>query len=256
MKKLLTLIILISSFASAQFYEIEYEAQIKTVLNEKGLKWYEENIENPVERRETMEANVNPPKEYYLFKFNDSEANISYFKKVNNSQGEIQRFIVTPKNLDTSFHYYDYKNKTRSEERDLYGRKFIIKNELKNLHFVDTNETKTILGYKTQQAVATDGTLKIIVWYTKEIKNNFSPDIYLGANGFVLREEVIENLEDREIITILEAVKIKPLKKAKIVLPIKGEIVTNKEFYVIMKEINRQRDEAYEQSQGNGIYEK
>ena len=70
MKKLLTLIILISSFASAQFYEIEYEAQIKTVLNEKGLKWYEENIENPVERRETMEANVNPPKEYYLFKFN------------------------------------------------------------------------------------------------------------------------------------------------------------------------------------------
>ena len=62
MKKLLTLIILISSFAQAQFYELEYEAQVKTKLNEKGLKWFEDNVENPVERRETIEANENPPK--------------------------------------------------------------------------------------------------------------------------------------------------------------------------------------------------
>ncbi|WP_282629232.1 GLPGLI family protein [Empedobacter sedimenti] len=256
MKKLITLIVLISSFANAQYFEVEYETQVKTKYNEKGLKWFEEKIENPLERRETIEANVNPPKEYYLFKFNDSEANISYIKKVNNSQGAIQRFIVTPTNFGTNYFYYDFKNNLRLEERDLYGRKFIIKNNFKNLNFVDNNETKEILGYKTQQAVATDGTLKILVWYTKEIKNNFSPDIYLGANGFVLREEIIENLEDRERVTVIEAIKIKPLKKVQISIPKKGEIVTENEFKKINLEVNRQRDEAYEQSQGNGIDKK
>lgn len=32
--------------------------------------------------------------------------------------------------------------------------------------------------------------------------------------------------------------------------------VTNEEFYEIMKETNRKRDELYEQSQGNGIDKK
>lgn len=35
MKKLIALIILISSFANAQIYEVEYETQIKVKYNEK-----------------------------------------------------------------------------------------------------------------------------------------------------------------------------------------------------------------------------
>ncbi len=248
MKKLLTLIILISSFAQAQFYELEYEAQVKTKLNEKGLKWFEDNVENPVERRETIEANENPPKEYYLFKFNDSEANISYIKKVNNSQGAIQRFIITPENLGTNYLYYDYKNNARLEERDLYGRKFILKSELKNVEFVETSETKEILGYKVQQAIAQLENLKIVVWYTKDIKYNYSPDVYLGVKGFVLKEELIKNDEDKEVLTTIEAINIKPSKKIQITIPKKGEYVTESEFRRINVEANRKRDEMREQS--------
>ncbi|WP_413532471.1 GLPGLI family protein [Empedobacter brevis] len=256
MKKLIALIILISSFANAQFYEVEYEAQVKTKYNEKGLKWFEENVDNPTERREVIEANENPSKEYYLFKFNDNEANISHVKKVNNSQGAIARFIFTPENLGNNNLYYDYKNKSILDQRDLYGRKFIIKKQFINLDFVDTNETKTILGYKAQQAIAKDGNLQVIVWYTKDINYNYSPDFYLGVNGFVLREELIKNLENRQVITVIEAINIKPLKKVQITIPKKGDFVTDQEFDRIMKETNRKRDELYEQSQGSTIDKK
>ena len=37
MKKLIALIILISSYTNAQFYEVEYETQIKVKYNEKGF---------------------------------------------------------------------------------------------------------------------------------------------------------------------------------------------------------------------------
>jgi len=72
----------------------------------------------------------------------------------------------------------------------------------------------------------------------------------------VLEELIHETYEKGDRIIKINTLKINTPKKAKIVKPTKGQKVTNEEFYEIMKETNRKRDELYEQSQGNGIDKK
>ena len=256
MKKLITLIILISSFAQAQFYEVEYETFVSYINNEKGIEELMKTEPSVSERNKIIEGNANPPKEYFKFIFNDKVANVNYIKKVNNSQGEIARFIMTPPNLNTNYSYYDYEKGTYLEERDLYGRKFLIENNFKPLDFKDTGKTKNILGYSAKEATYTKDNLKFTIWYAPDFNKNYNIDIYTGVDGLVLEELINETYEKGERIIKINALKINKLKKAKIIKPTKGELVTNKEFDDIMKETNRKRDELYEQSQGNGIDKK
>jgi GLPGLI family protein len=250
MKQLITLLLLFSSFAQAQFYEVEYETQVKREYTEKGLKWFEDNEPNLSERKKVIELNENPPKEYFQYIFNETEANLSYIKKVNNSQGEIHRFIIMPDNLSTNYNYYNYPTNQFLKEFDLYGRKFIITNSLIPLDFVDTNDTKEILGYNAKKAIATYKDKNIVVWYTDQIKYNYSPDIYIGVKGFVLEEQITVENEDGKTITKIGAIKIKPTKKVKIIKPTKGEKVSDKELNKIIKETNRKRDEMFEETNG------
>lgn len=254
MRKLLTLIIIISSFVQAQFYEIEYETHVSYINNEKGIEELKQSTPSISERNKILEGNANPPKEYFTFIFNEKEANVNYIKKVNNGQGEIARFIMTPPNLNTNYSYYDYEKGTYLEERDLYGRKFIIENNFKPLEFKDTGNTKTILGYTTKEATYSKDNFKITVWYVPDFKKNYNLDVYTGVNGLVLEELINENFEKGDRIIKINAQKIKQIKKAKIIKPTKGEKVTDKEYIAIMRETNRKRDEMYEQS--NGIEKK
>ncbi|MDH1883647.1 hypothetical protein, partial [Empedobacter sp. GD03797] len=75
MKKLIALIILISSYTNAQFYEVEYETQIKVKYNEKGLDFYKE-ISDPEVRKQNIDQNENPPALDFKFIFNNDEANV------------------------------------------------------------------------------------------------------------------------------------------------------------------------------------
>ncbi|MGV0994486.1 GLPGLI family protein [Empedobacter falsenii] len=256
MKKIIALIILFSSFANAQFYEIEYETFVSYINNEKGLEELMKTEPSVSERNKIIEGNANPPKEYFKFIFNEKEGNVNYIKKVNNGQGEIARFIMVPPNLNTNFSYYDFEKGSYLEERDLYGKKFLIENNFKTLDFKDTGNTKIILGYEAREATYSKDNVKFTIWYAPEFKKNYNIDIYKGVDGLVLEELIHETYEKGDRIIKINALKINTLKKAKIVKPTKGQKVTNEEFYVIMKEINRKRDELYEQSQGNGIDKK
>ncbi|MBO6211742.1 GLPGLI family protein [Algoriella sp.] len=250
MKKLIALLLFISTFAEAQFYEVEYETHVSYMYNEKGIEELKQSEPNVIERSKTIEANANPSKEYFRFIFNEKEANVSYIKKVTNGQGEIARFIMVPTNFNMNYSYFDFEKNTYLEERDLYGKKFLIENNFKQLEFIDTGKTKTILGYLTKEATYSKDNFKITVWYAPDFKKNYNVDIYTGVNGLILEEIILETYDKGYRITKIDAMKIKEIKKAKILKPTKGEKVTDQEFNVIMKEVNKKRDELYEQTNG------
>ena len=116
-------------------------------------------------------------------------------------------------------------------------------------------DCKTIPNW-WKEATYTKDNLKFTIWYAPDFKKNYNIDIYTGVDGLVLEELINETYEKGERIIKINALKINKLKKAKIIKPTKGELVTNKEFDDIMKETNRKRDELYEQSQGNRIDKK
>ena len=68
MKKLLTLIVLISSFASAQFYEIEYEVQPQIHFTDKALESLKQYYPDEKQRNEFLELAKKIPTVNYNFK--------------------------------------------------------------------------------------------------------------------------------------------------------------------------------------------
>ena len=144
MKKLIALIILISSYANAQFYEVEYETQIKVKYNEKGLDFYKE-ISDPEVRKQNIDQNENPPALDFKFIFNNDEANVIELPKVQNGQGQIVFIKKSAPYMYFGTTYFNHAKQETLMQQDVYGKKYIVYDKINNLDWKLSNETKNIL---------------------------------------------------------------------------------------------------------------
>ena len=127
MKKLITLIILFSSFANAQIYEVEYETQIKVKYNEKGLHFYKE-ISDPEVRKQNIDQNENPLALDFKFILNKDEANTIELPKVQNGQGQI---VFIKKSAPYMYFGTTYFNHAKQETIGNYQMKQKIFSDIK-----------------------------------------------------------------------------------------------------------------------------
>ncbi|MGV0968498.1 MULTISPECIES: GLPGLI family protein [unclassified Empedobacter] len=253
MKKLLTLIIIIiiSSFAQAQFYEITYETQVQTHYNEEGLKWFEEAVGgDKLQIKKMIEMNQNPPKETFKFIYNESLSKSEYIRRINNNQDNESMISKVPMNMG-GIVVNDYKLNQFSYEIDVYGKNYLVKDNLIPINITDTGKTKDIIGFKAYEATGKLNDIDIIVWYTKDIPYLYTPDIYTTSKGFILELHYKLNFDNSEMINSWLAIAKKESKKSpKISVPKKGIEVKANQTDAIYDEANKKMNELRNNSEG------
>lgn len=142
--------------------------------------------------------------------------------------------------------FVDLKNKKTTEQKDLMGKLFLIKEEpLQTLKWKTTGRQKKIMGFSCLEAVSvskdSDGKeSKTIAWYTTAIPVSSGPEGLSGLPGMILEASLGETIT-------YTAIRVNPPDQKKtghIKPPVKGKKITAKEFETLsrqkMKELEAQ----------------
>lgn len=178
------------------------------------------------------ELNSNLKKAYnkkFLLKFKNNESLYKEIKKLAIGPNSVE--VISANGVGKLYK----KGLSYTNQKDIFGKIFLIKDSLVLLDWKLLKETKEILGYKCQKAIAikkyTDkkGNNKkeeIVVFYTTDIKTNQGPEFLFGLPGIILEAQIDEKIITAEKIT---------LKDVTIKAPNSGKIVNNKTFKETIK---------------------
>ncbi|TGN30061.1 GLPGLI family protein [Empedobacter tilapiae] len=243
MKKLIVLIVLVSSYVNAQFYEVEYETQIKVKYNQKGLDFYKDITDFEL-RKQNIDQNENPAALEFKFILHKDEANTIELPKVENVQGQI---VFIKKSAPYMYFGTTYFNTEKQEvlmQQDVYGKKYIVYDKINNLDWKLSNETKEILGYKAQKATANFNDRIFVAWFVPEIKTDLMLINFMSPGGLVLDLEISYEDEMGEYFGFYKANSVKEKSKYKIVIPTKGNKISNDELEKIWDDLDKRRNEV------------
>lgn len=247
MKKLLILIILISSFVQAQFYEIDFEVKPQIHFTDKALEEMKQYYPDQKQRDEVLEMSKNIPSINYQFSYNKTQSQSVNIQKIDNSQqAQGGSMGISPDIGEKPI--FDYKEKVFYNETDLFVKKMIIYDSLNYVNFTDTGKSKTILGIETKEAIGKYKDVDVIAWYAPLIPQSYSPDKYYGTIGLILELHYKYTKDDVEVMISWNATKKKELKKAPIfTINNKLQKVSYSEFMRMIEEDNQKQRELHNQ---------
>ena len=212
MKKLIVLIILISSFANAQFYEIDFEVQPQIRLTAKAYEAINNHYKDKKDREKAIDSIEKIDTLFYKFSYNNELSQSAIIEKIDNSQNyNDDRIQISPKIGGKS--YVNYKEMLFYTEKDFNDKAINVYDSVYKINFVDTGKTKTILGIETKEAKGKYKDVDIIAWYAPSIPYNYSPDIYYGTKGLILELHYMYILNEAEVLISWISTKKKELKK-------------------------------------------
>jgi GLPGLI family protein len=208
----------------------------------------------------------------FVLEFNDNTA--SYAKEVKleqNSQPSNGRraMLTTLLNQNGGTYYKNIVDKTYKNQYDLYGKLFLVEDELQEIEWQMSDEVKTIGKYTCFKATATikqfslpkklslgqqpnEETFEdltkdrqVTAWYTLDIPVGHGPDMYWGLPGLIL-EIKTEN-------TILLCSKIELIRdELSINPPKKGKKVNQEAYDEIMEKKTKEVREQFRNRRRNG----
>ncbi|MGQ2982749.1 GLPGLI family protein [Flavobacterium sp.] len=145
--------------------------------------------------------------------------------------------------------YHDLKNNFEIEEREIFGKEFLVTDTLQKREWKLENETKKIGSYTCYKATYTIKRLPsktegvqdkainltgspeemiVTAWYAPEIPVNHGPGGYWGLPGLIL------SVSNDNITLLCSKLTLNPKEVVELKMPNKGEKITEKEFRVIM----------------------
>ncbi|MCB0447118.1 MAG: GLPGLI family protein [Gelidibacter sp.] len=163
----------------------------------------------------------------------------------------------------TDIMYKNAKENRYTNQTEIFGKQFLIKDTLTNRQWELVNETKNIGVYTcfkaifkdevTTQTVNEKGELESLkkeritsAWYTPQIPVNNGPEDFYGLPGLILE------INDGDLTLVCTKIIINPKEKVEIVEPKKGKEVTQKEFDEIMEKKNKEMMERFQSQRGDG----
>lgn len=143
-----------------------------------------------------------------------------------------------------------YKNLKESQlvnETELYGKPFLIQDDLEIRDWQLSKESKTIGEYVCFKATYVpsrededkDEVKEIIAWYTPQIPVKNGPKNYDGLPGLILE------LQDGNLKFLCTKIVLNPEEKVVITKPTKGKKVSQKEFKAIVDKKNEEMMENF-----------
>ena len=265
MKKLIILILFFSFEGFSQEFLGKAYYMSKSTVN---MDWM--NNMSP-ERAKYIKARMKTAleKNYIL----DFDSKSSYFKEevtldAGGSGGggfNWMQFVVGPDQGDI---YKDVQEKMYINKRELFGKVFLIKDNIEPTKWVMTGESKKIGQYNAFKATYTKEVeeqvfsfsrrqqqnndeennnpaqpktklVTMTAWFTPEIPVSTGPAMYGGLPGLILE------ISDGNRTMLCTKVVINPKEKIKIKEPSKGKIVSNLEFKKIQEDKMKEMRERY-----------
>lgn len=168
-------------------------------------------------------------------------------------------------------YFKNLKAQTFSEETEIMGKKFLVKDELPTYEWELSSETKNIGSYTCYKATFTEEiesvkmsfingetkeektkeTVTTTAWYTPQIPVNNGPDNYQGLPGLILE------INDGKKLIVCTEIELNPKDKIKIKEPENGKVVTQAEFDKIQEKKSKEMLERMKSRNGvdlgNGI---
>lgn len=157
------------------------------------------------------------------------------------SGGTVVRFMASSNEIS----FFDFEKGTRTDQREMFDRSFVVADSIRKLNWKLTDETKTVLNYTVRKATssrvstsmrmsmengemkrtAVQDTAVVVAWFTSEIPVPAGPE-YQGQLPGTILELDIDNGQ-----TIYKAIEISPkVNNNKIRAPKDGKKITAAEY--------------------------
>lgn len=172
------------------------------------------------------------PKQYYELILNQEEAIWRSIERISNEQHEDKGMVGRITFAPEGELYKNIQSKKYIEEKESYSKKYLVKDDLVEIEWKITRESKNILGINTQKATFEDEGMKLIAWYAPKLSFKNGPDKYWGLPGLILELEItyFDDSGGQSIYTYI-AKEMETMKSnKKIVPPTKGIVVTQEEL--------------------------
>jgi GLPGLI family protein len=206
----------------------------------------------------------------YILSFDANESVYKEDEQLEDPQPEGLVMVVIEAGGSDVF-YKNIPDNRFTSQSDLYGKMFLVKDKLRTIDWKLESETKNIGEYTCYKAsfkrevpvvrgeISVNGDkdldeetepemeeVTVTAWYTPQIPVNNGPGNYHGLPGLIL-----EVNNGRETI-ICSKIEINPSETMNIKEPVKGKVVTQKEFDVISEKKAKEMRERYEHKRGDG----
>ena len=167
--------------------------------------------------------------------------------------------------------YKNTKEERYTNQNEVFGKVFLIKDNLEKRDWVLSNETKNIGNYTcykatmTRQGEVINGGISVngdrdldemestrteeitvTAWYTPDIPVNNGPGSYQGLPGLILE------VNDGPVTILCSRIVLNPEKKVAIEEPTKGKEVDQEKFDEIVEKKMKEMRERYDSSRGDG----
>lgn len=245
MRKIFAILLVITSFANAQFYQIDYDLKTQAAFTNEGLNQFSQAVPDVKQREMILDGMKNIPIMNYIFSFNESESKTVFELKVNNSQTQQGPFTAIPPAEIGINSIVKYNEKMFYDEVDVMGKKFLAYDSIHFVDFKETGKTKEILGKKVKEAIGKFQQYDLIAWHDDSNPKHFSPDGFYGTKGLILELHYKYVKDGVEVITSWIPTKITTLKSAPVFkLNDKLKKIQYSEIDIMYEEFNqKQREE-------------
>ena len=260
---LLVLAILVAGVGTAYAQNFQGIATYQSASSSGGqqIQFKGEGI-TPAMEKQLADAMKKANQKEFTLNFNLSETSWKEVESLGNAptSGTATAFI-TFGGSSSGTKYRNTADNLYLEEASLMGKAFLVKDELKNLAWELTDETKKIGEYTVQKAVyskvtqrsmmsfgngdeegeaktVTD-TIKVEAWYTPQIPVSHGPDKFWGLPGLILE------VNDGRKTLLCTKVVLNPADGVEIKKPRKGKKVNREEYAKIQEEKLEEMSEKY-----------
>ncbi|KGL59562.1 MULTISPECIES: GLPGLI family protein [unclassified Polaribacter] len=268
--KLSVLIVLISLAANAQNFEGKaiYKTSSKS------------NIKFGDDKKSTMSDDMKKQIQARLQKMNQKTFILNFDQKTSTYKEDIQLDAPKPQvggagvmlmsfggAGNGSVYFKNIKEKRFSNQTEIMGKRFLVKDELTEYEWELSSETKNIGNYTCYKATFTEEVENIrmtfdngeskeekkkekiitTAWYTLQVPISNGPGNYQGLPGLILE------INDGKKTIVCTEIILNPADKIKLQEPEKGKVVSQKKYDEIQKEKTKEMMERYRSRDGKGI---
>jgi GLPGLI family protein len=150
-------------------------------------------------------------------------------------------FFGLPMTEQSNTIFSDLENNTMVEQKSVFEETFLIKDNLRNIKWKITDETRDILGYPCTRAYGLMlDSIYVVAFYTDKIPVSGGPESFGGLPGMILQVA----LPHENVSWVANKVTEEPVTDAAMVQPKKGKVVSNVQLSDVLKTLFKNRGDA------------
>lgn len=217
--------------------------------NTEGVIIYKETMVMDFEGREmpphVKEMMKDMPKEQSVKKLMTFSAEHSFFGNYDDPDAEPidpeqmrgpMRWMMMRAEEET---YVNFAESRMAQQKEFFGRTFLVKDSLESRDWKVTGEQKTILDHLVMKATRMQDSIEVVAWFCPTIPVPGGPEGMGQLPGMILEASA----RDGKLLMVAEKIEFRDVDTKEIVEPKKGKEVTREEFRTMREEKRKEMRE-------------